>query len=159
MKHRIAMLLGIVSIAAAPAAHSAPSQSPGKSDPERARILNIVRPFAEGVFGPPVEFVVRELTVSGEWTFVRAVVQRKGGRKIAWVNTPHFKKMGNTTRTDIANALSALPECCGMEAILQKDATRGWRVIEQKATATDVWWESYCDKPARVAITKWCTGR
>ena len=125
-------------------------------NPERAKIMDAMRPVAERDLGSPIEFVVRELTASKEWAFVMADVQYKGGGKISWIKTPHFKKKGKMTAEELENVLSVTPDCCSVQSVLQKAENGDWHVVEQEDLATDAWFVKYCSKPARVVMEKWC---
>jgi len=56
--------------------------TPERGSAERADILDAVRPAAEAVLHPPVEFVVAKMNVAQGWAFVRLEPQRPGGGRI-----------------------------------------------------------------------------
>jgi hypothetical protein len=62
-------------------------QTPARGSAQRAAILDTVRLRVEAEVGQPVEFVVNELRVLGEWVFTRLVPQRLGGGEIPWAYT------------------------------------------------------------------------
>src|SRR5437763_1501162 len=59
--------------------------TPPQGSPVRAAILDAVRPMVEAEVGKPVEFVVRQLRLLGEWAFVDLTPQRPGGGAIEYV--------------------------------------------------------------------------
>lgn len=56
--------------------------TPEKGSAERADILDAVRPAAEAVLHPSVEFVVEKMNVAQGWAFVQLEPQRPGGGRI-----------------------------------------------------------------------------
>jgi len=56
--------------------------TPERGSSERADILDAVRPAAEAMLHPPVEFVVEKMKVAAGWAFVQLEPQRPGGGRI-----------------------------------------------------------------------------
>ena len=103
----------------------------------RRAILDALRPSVEAQIGPNVEFVVRDFRVIGDWAFVLADPQRRGGGRIdGHLYFPQFDQMGGLTVT----------------ALLRFRHGR-WHVIEKDIGATDVW---YCGRGPR-GLTPSCT--
>lgn len=138
---KIGFWASITLFTAIPLAHAAsnpaPVYSPAKGHPERKAILDIVRPVAEHDLGKPVEFVVEEFNISGNWAFVALNAQRPGGGKIDPYKTPFASRNGE-------DAVSMF-DCCHVEAVLRKEQG-AWRVLESGVGTTDVWYTNWCDK-------------
>jgi hypothetical protein len=123
---------------------SAQVYSPTRSDPERKAILDAIRPHAERDLGPPVEFVIYELNVSGAFAFMSGNAQRQGGKAINPRTTPYAKRYG----------LDELEmwDCCHVEAVLQKSGN-GWRVLETHVGSSDAWFAGWCDRVPKRLIS------
>ena len=99
---------------------------PPPGSPLRRDVLAALRPPVEHKLGPNVEFNVAMIRVQGNWAFVVADPQRKGGKPID----------GYTIFGEYYGNMDGLR----IDAILHK--TRGrWVVVENSVGATDVW---YC---------------
>ncbi|HZP20823.1 MAG TPA: hypothetical protein VFB16_11530 [Bauldia sp.] len=106
---------------------SAEVVTPPKGSPERAAILDAVRPMAEAELGAPVEFVVREMRVIGEWAFVILEPQRPGGGKIEYAYTRYQEAVDEGI--------------FGGEVIaLLRETPKGWLTYEYELGSTDVPW-------------------
>ena len=103
----------------------------------RRSILNSLRPAVERQLGTSVEFKVTLIRVQGDWAFVVADPQRKGGRPIdGWrIFGEHFGNM---------DGLRA-------EGVLRRRGGR-WVVVDHAIGATDVW---YCDVGPRSLKSGW----
>ncbi len=134
-------LASLTLLTAIPQAYAAASPasvySPAKGNPERKAILDTVRPLAEQDLGKPVEFVVGELNISGNWAFVALQAQRPGGGAIDAYKTPFAARNGE-------EAVSMF-DCCHVEAVLRKEQGI-WRVMESGVGTTDVWYTGWCKK-------------
>jgi hypothetical protein len=90
--------------------------------------------------GAPVEFVVNQMRVLGEWAFVILEPQRPGGGKIEYVYTKYQGAVEN--------------DMFGGDAIaLLRQTPKGWLVYEYVMGATDVpWveWPNYYPVPAEI---------
>jgi len=60
---------------------------PVKGSPERAAILDAIRPAIEAQMRGPVEFQIETMRTDGDWVFVKANPQRPGGKPIDPENT------------------------------------------------------------------------
>lgn len=103
----------------------------------RKAILGGLRPAVEKRLGASVEFKVALIRVQGEWAFVVADPQRKGGRPIdGWrIFGEHFGNMDGLR----------------VDAVLRKQRGR-WIVVDHAIGATDVW---YCDVGPRELKAGW----
>jgi hypothetical protein len=126
----------IVALAPALATVTADAQvtTPPQGSPLRAAILDAVRPRVEAEVGKPVEFVVRQLRVLGEWAFVDLTPQRPGGGAIEYVYS-RYQRARDAGAFD--NEVVALV----------RNTPRGWLLYEYALGATDVawygWWTAY----------------
>ena len=103
----------------------------------RRTVFNALRPPIERRLGPNVEFKVALIRVQGDWAFVIADPQRKGGKPIdGWrIFGEHFGNMDGLR----------------IEAVLRKKGRR-WVVVDHGIGATDVW---YCDVGPRSLKVDW----
>ena len=110
---------------------------PPPGSQSRKAILDALRPRVEKQLGPTVEFKVTLIRVQGEWAFVIADPQRKGGRPIdGWrIFGEHFGNMDGLR----------------VEAVLRRQRGR-WVVVDHGMGATDVW---YCDVGPRSLKVDW----
>jgi hypothetical protein len=121
--------------------------TPGRGDPDRKAIMDAIRPHAERDLGPPVEFVIYELNVSGAYAFMSGEAQRKGGAAIDRRKTPYAKRYGS-------DGLE-MWDCCHVEAVLQKQGN-GWRVLETHVGSSDAWYAAWCSRvpPRLISICR-----
>ena len=110
---------------------------PPPGSAERQAILNALRPAVEKRLGANVEFKVTLIRVQGDWAFVVADPQRKGGTPIdGWrIFGEHFGNMDGFR----------------VDAVLRKKGTR-WVVADHAVGASDVW---YCDVGPRSLKAGW----
>lgn len=111
-----------------PAASAQQPYTPARGTAERAAILNSLRPAIEAQLNPPVEFVVRNMSVANGWAFVTVDPQRPGGGKIAFSTT-------RITDTSFYDGLTTYA--------LLKFQTGNWHVIDKVIGPTDVAWEGW----------------
>lgn len=104
--------------------------TPPAGSPLRKAVLDAVRPMAEAEVGKPVEFVVADLRVLGEWAFVRAVIQRPGGGEVEYAYTRYQSWVD-------AGAFD------GQVIALLRETPKGWLVYEYDLGATDVVWDPW----------------
>lgn len=123
------VLAAFCQLAALPLAGPAAAQveTPARGSPLRSAILDAIRPVTEAELGAPVEFVVVDLRVLGEWAFATLRPQRPGGRAIGLAYTRYQGAAD-------AGALDAT-----VTALL-RDTPDGWLVYEYDFGATDVVW-------------------
>ena len=132
-----------VLVALLPVSAQAQAVTPPKGSPERAAILDSLRLRAESELGPPVEFVVGQMRVVGEWAYVNAIPQRKGGGPIPWTYTRYQQ------HKDDGGFEEAL------EALL-RNTPEGWLVYEFALGGTDpafVSWTGLYPAPPEVFPT------
>ena len=103
----------------------------------RTDVLNGLRPAVEKRLGPGLEFRVTLLRVQGDWAFVVADPQYKGGRPIdgARIFGEDFGNMDGLR----------------VDAVLRKQRGR-WMVVDHAIGATDVW---YCGVGPRSLKAGW----
>ena len=122
-----AVLVLISALFAALQPAAAQVTTPPQGSPLRAAILDGVRPMVEAEVGKPVEFVVQQMRVLGEWAFVVLSPQRPGGGPIPYVYTRYQTAVDEGF---FDNQVSAL----------LRDTPSGWLVYEYNLGATDVPW-------------------
>lgn len=119
---------------------------PARGSAERRALMDAMRPQAELIFGPPVEFVVSRLRVADDVAFASVVAQRPGGGTIYIQATPGWQ----------SGYFLADADWTAGQALLQRTAT-GWAVAAMYFGATDVWWAEpiFCAQ-FRVVIPEAC---
>lgn len=130
----LAALLGSLLLQTPALAQVNATAAPAPGTPQRAAILNALRPPIQTELRGPVEFVVECIRVHNGWAFVMAEPQRPGGRAIDNNSIPD---------ADIRDGLT-------VTAVLRYRNNR-WRPIEQAVGATDVWWEPVTPAGLRTA--------
>ena len=103
----------------------------------RNSLLNAMRHPIENRLGPSIEFKVTLIRVQGDWAFVIADPQRKGGKPI-----DGWRIFGE----DFGNM-----DGLRVEAVLRRQGRR-WIVVDHGIGATDVW---YCDVGPRSLKADW----
>lgn len=102
---------------------------PARGTAERRALMDAIRPEAERIFGPPVEFVVIRLRVAGDRGFAIVTAQRPGGGAIDIGSTPGWQSGYFLPDADWT----------GGQALLVRTAS-GWTPYDIVFGATDVWW-------------------
>ncbi len=125
---RFGAVLGLLLLLAG-AAGAQGWREPARGTPERRALMDAIRPLAASLFGPPVEFVVERLRVSGDFAFASVTAQRPGGGPIDVYRTP-----GWASGYFLPDA-----DWTGGQALLRRSAG-GWMLAEGYFGATDVWW-------------------
>lgn len=128
---RTALLCLLLAVAGASTA-LATAATPPPGSPLRRAILDSLRPMVEAELGAPVEFVVNDLRVLGEWAFVYAKPQRPGGAAIGYAYTRYQQAFDD----------GAFEE--GVSALL-RETPAGWLVYEYALGATDPPWLNWGD--------------
>jgi hypothetical protein len=127
-----AFAAAVALVAAAGAA--AQVSTPARGSALRTAILDAVRPLVEAEVGKPVEFVVNDLRLLGEWAFVDLKPQRPGGGPVEYVYTRYQAAVD-------AGAFD------NQVVALLRQTPRGWLVYQYALGATDVawigWWTYY----------------
>ena len=119
--------LATLAIASFSTAAFAQVETPPPGDPKREAILDAIRGIAVAEFGGPIEFVVADMRVLGEWAFVTVNPQRPGGGEIFYTYTRYQAQLD----------AGALDE---QAVVLLRETPAGWLVYEYDFGATDVIW-------------------
>ncbi|WP_421725332.1 hypothetical protein [Bauldia sp.] len=106
--------------------------TPPRGSPQRSAILDGVRPMVQAEVGAPVEFVVHQMRVVGDWAFVLLSPQRPGGAPIDYRYTRYGEAVAGGF---FDNQVSAL----------LRQSPSGWLVYEYDLGATDVPWVGWAD--------------
>lgn len=107
---------------------------PARGTAERAALMDAVRPAAEVSLGAPVEFVVRELRVSGDLAFAMLHAQRPGGQPIDLERTPGYLRGEFSLEFEVPTEVQAL--------LFRRNGV--WVADQVVLGATDVWWIEFC---------------
>lgn len=107
--------------------------TPPPGSPLRTAILDAVRPIVQAEVGGTVEFQVYDLRVLGEWAFVTARPQRKGGAPVEWTYTRYQRWIDDGAFDEVVTALL-------------RQTPNGWLVYEYDIGATDVVWTPWKDE-------------
>ena len=143
MRTPIAILCFVTTLFAGAAyADAAGWTTPKRGSQERRAIMDAMRPTVERKLNAPIEFVVNELRVIGDWAFAQVTPQRPGGRPINLRNTP-------------LKAEADYMDGVRTEMFLRRRNGR-WQVIDHAIGATDVWFEPYCQKAPRALLADFC---
>lgn len=110
--------------------------TPQRGDPDRAQLMDALRPHAEWMLGAPVEFVIIDLRVAGDVAFASVVAQRPGGGEISLYETPAYERGSMDPEMSDGSTLQAL--------YMRSGAT--WVAVHHAIGATDVWyaWDGFC---------------
>jgi hypothetical protein len=128
-----ARAVGVAMVMAASLLGAASAWEPPRGSPERAAILDALRPMVEDDVGPPVVFLVSRINAEHGYAFVSATPQRPGDVPIDW------------SRTRFAEAFAA-DAMSDMVLALLSDTGGGWQVLEYAIGPTDVVWEEWIEK-------------
>lgn len=114
--------------------------SPAKGSTTRKAMLDAIRPIAEWNLGAPVEFVVKDLMVEGQYGWADLLVQRPGGTPIDLARAPMVLR--DELPPDLIDRVDGHPT---MQAMLQKSGDT-WVAVNWAIGPTDVWYagEPYC---------------
>lgn len=107
--------------------------TPPRGSPLRSAILDGLRPMVEAEVGKPVEFVVDDLRVLGEWAFALVTPQRPGGGAIPYTYTRYQARIDAGVFDNQATALL-------------RQTPAGWLVYEYELGATDLPWVVWGDR-------------
>lgn len=124
---RVPLAILLAAALLAPASAFAQVETPVPGSAVRAAILDALRGRTIGELGGPIEFVVNDIRVLGEWAFVDAHPQRPGGGPIFYTYT----------RYQAAWDAGALDQ---VVVALLRETPAGWLVYEYDFGATDVVW-------------------
>ena len=121
---------------------------PARGTPDRAALMDAIRPHAEWYLGAPVEFVVHELRRSGDVAFAMLHAQRPGGGRINAASTPMVLRGEAEDWMDVTEA-----------QVLYRKSGSTWVAVHHAFGATDVWfaWGPLC-REYRAVIAEYCVG-
>jgi hypothetical protein len=122
--------LTALAVAGFSTAASAQVETPPQGSPVRAAILEAIRGVAVAELGGPIEFVVNDIRVLGEWAYADVHPQRPGGGEIFYTYT----------RYQAAWDAGALDQTA---VVLLRETPAGWLVFEYSFGATDVQWVNW----------------
>jgi hypothetical protein len=100
-----------------------------RSSPQRAAILDTVRPLFIVETGGPIEFVVNNLNTMDGWAFGDVQLQRPGGEPIDWRKT----KFAEAYKEGAFEPQHTL--------FLLHDTGTGWSLVEFAVGPTDIAWD------------------
>jgi hypothetical protein len=100
-----------------------------RGSPQRAGILDTVRPLFIVETSGPIEFVVNTLNTMDGWAFGDVQLQRPGGVPIDW------------SKTKFAEAYAAGAFEAQHTLFLLRDTGGGWSLVEFAVGPTDIAWD------------------
>lgn len=103
---------------------------PPRNSPERAAIMDSIRPHVQNALRQSVIFRVEALNVDGEWAFASVRALQPNGRPVDWSRTQHADAMAKGMMSD-----SIL--------VLLRGQGVTWQVVEFALGPTDVPWEDW----------------
>ena len=104
---------------------------PPRGSDTRAALMDAIRPHAEWIFGPPIEFDVYELRVAGDVAFAGLTAQRPGGAPIDLLATPGY------ARGEVDTSGISIPQII---QVLYRLSGNTWVATHFRFGATDVWY-------------------
>lgn len=119
-----ALLMAALLPSASMAQTGSPTAAAARGTPQRAAILNAIRPGVEQQLGGRVEFVVHCLQVNNSWALANLEPQRPGGRRIDPRVISDWQNRDGLTVTSVLRFRNGR-----------------WRVVDTAIGATDVWYE------------------
>lgn len=119
--------IATLAIASFSTAALAQVETPPPGSPQRAAIMDAIRGIAVAELGGPVEFVVNDLRVLGEWAYADVTPQRPGGGEIFYVYTRYQAQVDAGAFDHSA-------------VVLLRETPAGWLVYQYVLGATDVQW-------------------
>jgi hypothetical protein len=124
-----ALIIGLVIGAKAQAV-----EHPEKGSPERAAILDTVRPAVEGKLKQKIVFIIHTINMQSNWVFVDGRLRTPDGKVPSWKNTPYAQAAQYGAQSD------------GISALLKRSGG-GWHIVTYAVGCTDVcyadWWKRY----------------
>lgn len=107
---------------------------PEKGSPERAALLDTIRPSVEKELKQNIVFVINQINVQGQWAFVDGRLRTTDGKVPSWKGTPYAQAAKYGAQSD------------GISALLKRSGN-SWRIITKAIGCTDVcyvdWWRKY----------------
>lgn len=112
-------------------------EEPARGTQTRKALMDALRPHAEWMLGPRVQFVVDALRRDGDLAFASVYAQRPGGQAIDLRQTPGAR------RGEIDPEFMDGPT---LQALYRKSGDT-WVAVHWALGATDVWysWTPYCE--------------
>jgi hypothetical protein len=104
---------------------------PGVGSPLRAELLDAARPIFEKETNGPIEFVVRQLNVQGDWAFGDVKLQRPAERAIDWRKTKFADDFKN-----------GYFDPAGSFFLLKREDGR-WALVKHVVGPTDIAWDAW----------------
>ncbi|TGD45445.1 peptidoglycan-binding protein [Pseudotabrizicola sediminis] len=104
-------------------------------DQERTAVIQAMRPIAEAIFGPPVEFTVIDLRVKSALAYADVYARRPGGAEIDLRSTPGFAR-GEVQPMD--------PNPTKISALLRSESGGNWRIERHVVSASEAFWLEDC---------------
>lgn len=120
-----AAVLTLLALALPAAAQGA--REPARGTPERAALMDAIRPLVEVRVGAPVEFVVVRLRVAGDWAFAILDPQRPGGGQIDPARTIYGE---DAEYIDGLRTYALLVQANGR-----------WNIVDYAVGPTDAFWD------------------
>ncbi len=137
----------VLSAALTPAA-AQNAYEPQRGSPERAEVMNAIRPLAAELFGPPIEFVVDFLRVTDDQAYVGVYAQRPGGGEIDIAQTPWAQKNPQ---------FDPYSDYAGMNVLMERKNQR-WVIVENAVSWTEPPYNTmtHCKSWSAVLPQGWC---
>lgn len=122
-----AAILTLVALALPLPAAAQGAYEPARGTPERAALMDAVRPLVEVRVGGPVQFVVDRLQVSGDWAFAILDPQHPGGAQIDPAKTIYGE---DAEYMDGLRTFALLVRANGR-----------WNIVDYAVGPTDAFWD------------------
>ena len=105
---------------------------PQRGTADRTGMMDAIRPHVEWLLGAPVQFVVRDLRVSGDLGYAALHPQRPGGAAISLWNTPGHRR--GVLDPEMSDGVHT--------HVLYRRSGATWVAVEWSVGATDVWFSA-----------------
>jgi hypothetical protein len=113
--------------------------SPATGTAERTAILDTAREPAVNELGKPVQFIVKQIDVLGDWAFLHARMQSPGGQTIDYADTRY------------AEAAVHGHKSSSYAALLKRQGD-AWNVVAYSVGPTDVAWIGWAQEYGAPAV-------
>ena len=134
MKGIFLPFLGFIILGLSVTALSQDVSHPEKGSPERAVLLDTLRPSVEKELKQNIVFVINQINVQGQWAFVDGRLRTSDGKIPNWKGTPYAQAAGYGAQSD------------GISALLKRTGNT-WHIVTKAIGCTDVcyvdWWKRY----------------
>ncbi|WP_299437308.1 hypothetical protein [uncultured Rhodospira sp.] len=107
--------------------------TPDLRDRDRKEILDTLRPEVEKATIGLVRFKIQVLRTDGQWAYIQAIPQRRGGQPLEWWSTPLAEAWESGEMSEIVMGLSRRED-------------DEWVLVDHVIGPTDVHWHAWVEQ-------------